>query len=81
MFLTFLRERNIAFASALLFNRHPVGKRRSLLPTGGRIIARFSPFSRANLPSNAAPSLCPVFYSAPSTQHSALYLKRIPVAC
>jgi len=80
MFLTLPRERNTAFPSALPFNLHPVGKRRSFLPTEGRIIPHFSPFSRANLPSNAVSRTIFLFL----TQHSVLspqsFFKGIPVA-
>ena len=77
MLLTLPRERNTAFSPVFPFNHHPVGKPRSFLPTEGRIIARFSSFSRANLPSDVAPCPCSVYYSALSPQS---FLKRTPVA-
>jgi len=83
MVLTLLREQNTAFPPALLFNHRPVGKPRSFLPTEGRIIPCFNPFSGANLPSDPASCPCPVFvlsfsqYSVLSTQH---FFKRTPVS-
>ena len=80
MFLTLLRERNTAFAPAFPFTLHPVGKRRSFLPTEGRIISRFSPLSSTILPSNAVCWLCSVFNAVLSPQSSVLEVKRNPVA-
>ena len=80
MLLTLPRERSIAFPPVLPFNLHPVGKPHSFLPTEGRIISRFNPFLCANLPSDAAPCLCPVFNSVLSPQSSVLEVNRIPVS-
>jgi len=78
MFLTLLRERNIAFPSALPFTLHPVAKRRSFLPTESRIIARVSPSSRTNLPSDIALWPCFVFFSVLSPQSLRLSVFRLP---
>ena len=83
MLLTLLRERNTAFSPVFPFTLHPVGKPRSFLPTGGRIISRFSLFSRANLPSDAL--RCPCFVFALSFSQSSVlspqsFLERSPVA-
>jgi len=75
------RERNIAFTSVLPFYPHPVEKRRSILPTGSRIIALFRLYLRGFLLSRIASIFSFVFDSALSTQHSALCLKRNPVSC
>jgi len=81
MILILPRERSTASPPVLLFTHHPVEKRPSFLPTEGRIISRFRPLSRLNLPSDAGLSLscfCPVFDSALKTQH---FFSRIPVSC
>ena len=72
MFLTLPRERNITFPPVLPFTHHPGGKPRSPLPTEGRIIARFNPFTHANLPSSSALYPCSVLVMSftQSTVHS-----------